>query len=116
MQSIGVDSANVGQIGEALQTIDLITGDETRDVNLRISASFVRRECRHIAKFAEVFVQLVELPRVFFEVERASVFAFASSKLYIMLMPSIGFCGTPLTRYDSVMPAASRIVGATSIT
>ena len=32
---VGVDLANVGEIAEARQTIDLITADETRDVYLR---------------------------------------------------------------------------------
>ena len=38
-------------------------------------------------------------------------FAFASSKKYIMLTPSIGFCAIPLTMPDAVTCAASRIVG-----
>ena len=33
-----------------------------------------------------------------------------------MLTPSIGVCGMPLTDCGSGMPAASRIVGATSMT
>ena len=33
-----------------------------------------------------------------------------------MLVPSIGACWTPLTKAGSGRPAASRIVGATSIT
>jgi hypothetical protein len=33
-----------------------------------------------------------------------------------MLTPSMGFCCTPLTETGSGSPAASRIVGATSIT
>ena len=33
-----------------------------------------------------------------------------------MLTPSIGFCATPLTLTGSGRPAASRIVGTTSIT
>ena len=33
-----------------------------------------------------------------------------------MLMPSMGFCSTPLTWVGCSMPAASRIVGARSMT
>ena len=33
-----------------------------------------------------------------------------------MVTPSIGFCGMPLTTFGSGMPAASRIVGTTSMT
>ena len=41
--------------------------------------------------------------------------AFASSKLYRKLVPSIGFCAIPSTTLGSGMPAASRIVGPTSM-
>ena len=33
-----------------------------------------------------------------------------------MLTPSIGICGVPFTTFGSGSPAASRMVGATSIT
>src|SRR3954469_8143063 len=39
-----------------------------------------------------------------------------SLKVYSMLVPSMGDCCTPLTMVGSGMPAASRIVGARSIT
>ena len=39
-----------------------------------------------------------------------------SLKLYSMLVPSMGACSTPLTMVGSGSPAASRIVGATSMT
>src|SRR3990172_12630176 len=42
--------------------------------------------------------------------------AFASSKLYTRLKPSIGVCFTPLIIVGSLTPAASRIVGAMSMT
>ena len=42
--------------------------------------------------------------------------AFASSKVYAMPTPSIGFWATPLTLLGSGRPAASRTVGATSMT
>ena len=42
--------------------------------------------------------------------------ASASLNAYSMLVPSIGDCSTPLTIVGSGSPAASRIVGATSIT
>ena len=42
--------------------------------------------------------------------------ASASLKLYSMLVPSIGDCWTPFTMVGSGSPAASKIVGATSIT
>jgi hypothetical protein len=38
-----------------------------------------------------------------------------SAKEYAMLMPSIGFCGTPFTSRGSGIPATSRIVGAMSM-
>ncbi len=42
--------------------------------------------------------------------------ASGSLKVYSMLVPSMGDCCTPLTIVGSGSPAASRIVGATSIT
>jgi hypothetical protein len=42
--------------------------------------------------------------------------AFASSNVYTMLTPCSGSCMTPLTMVGSGSPAASRTVGATSIT
>ncbi|MNC92341.1 hypothetical protein D3C83_87450 [compost metagenome] len=42
--------------------------------------------------------------------------AFASVKVYTMLVPSMGACGVPFTLLGSGSPAASRIVGAMSMT
>ena len=42
-------------------------------------------------------------------------FAFALSKVYAMLTPSIGFCLMPSTICGDLMPAASRIVGTMSM-
>src|SRR5712672_1596506 len=41
--------------------------------------------------------------------------AFALSKVYAMLTPSIDFCWIPLTVSGAVIPVASRIVGAMSM-
>ena len=42
--------------------------------------------------------------------------AFALSKVYTMLTPSMGFCLMPSTISGALMPAASRIVGTMSMT
>src|SRR6266851_8351436 len=41
--------------------------------------------------------------------------AFALSKVYVMLTPSIGLCLMPLTVCGALIPVASRIVGAMSM-
>src|SRR5215469_49636 len=41
--------------------------------------------------------------------------AFALSKVYTILTPSIGFCLIPLTMSGALTPAASKIVGTMSI-
>ena len=41
--------------------------------------------------------------------------AFALSKVYTMLTPSIGFCLMPSTICGALMPVASRIVGTMSM-
>src|SRR6516164_5274341 len=41
--------------------------------------------------------------------------AFAFSKVYAMLTPSIGFCAMPLTITGAGMPVTSRMVGTMSI-
>src|SRR5271165_7401795 len=45
-----------------------------------------------------------------------SALAFFLSKVYTMLVPSIGRCGTPLTETGWGMPQASRMVGTMSMT
>src|SRR5215510_9570415 len=42
-------------------------------------------------------------------------FAFFASNVYVMLTPSIGFCGMPSTMSGALMPVASRIVGTISM-
>jgi hypothetical protein len=42
--------------------------------------------------------------------------AFALSKVYAMLTPSIGLCLMPLTSSGALIPVSSRIVGTMSIT
>ena len=41
--------------------------------------------------------------------------AFFASKVYVMLTPSIGFCGMPSTTSGARIPVASRMVGTISM-